>query len=291
MTTEFTQADQSALTVPAVALNNGIEMPQLGLGLFGPDDEGAAETVATALALGYRLLDTAEQYQNERGVGDGIRRSDVPREDIFVITKLGNDKHGYDATLRAFDDQLARLGLDYLDQYLIHWPMTKLDLYVESWRALERLLQEGRVRSIGVANFQRHHLERLLAGSDIVPAVNQIELHPARQQPEMRDLHASHGIATIAWSPLGGNPFGHGNVLDNPIVAEVGAKYGKSGPQAILRWHLQLGNVPIPKTVTPARMIENLDLFDFELTDEDMAAIAVMETGVPNPYDPDLMDE
>ncbi|MDX6324506.1 MAG: 2,5-diketo-D-gluconate reductase, partial [Nocardioidaceae bacterium] len=240
----------SAPHVPTIALSSGVHMPQLGLGLFGPDDEIAANTVVAGLERGYRLLDTAEQYQNEAGVGAGIRRSGVPRAEIFVVTKVGNHQHGYNATLRAYEESLSRLGLDYIDQYLIHWPMTRLNLYMDSWRALETLLEEGRVRSIGVANFQRHHLERALAEGSIVPAVNQIELHPARQQSAARAFHDSHRIATMAWSPLGGNPFGHGNVLDNPLIAAVGAKHGKTGPQAIIRWHLQLGNVAIPKTVT-----------------------------------------
>lgn len=271
--------------VPTVRQNDGNSIPRIGLGIYGPDDETAANAVQTALGLGYRLLDTAEQYENEVGVGEGIRRSGVPRSEIYVTTKLGNGCHGYDATLRGFEGSLSRLGLEYLDLYLIHWPMTKLGLYPESWKAFERLRADGLVRSIGVANFTEAHLDRLLSESDTVPVVNQIEVHPGVQRRELRAYNAAHGIITEAWSPLA-----YGNLLDNPVLAEVARKHEKTIAQVLLRWHLDLGNVVIPKTVTPSRMAENLDVFGFSLDGEDVAAIESLENGIRNPYDPDLMD-
>lgn len=280
----------SIQSIPDIALNDSCTIPQIGLGIFGPDDAAAADTVATALELGYRSLDTAEQYQNEAGVGEGIRRSGVPRDEIYVTTKLGNESHGYDAALRGFEGSLKRLGLDYIDLFLVHWPMTRIDKYVESWRALERLQEEGLAKSIGVANFQVHHLERLLAETRVVPAINQIELHPGLQQAELKAFNTSHSIATMAWSPLAGNPFANRKLTDNPLLLKIGAKYGKSAAQVIIRWHIEQGNVVIPKTVNPERMIENTQVFDFQLEETDLAEIAALETGIRNPYDPDLVD-
>jgi 2,5-diketo-D-gluconate reductase A len=277
-------------SIPDIALNDGSTIPQVGLGIFGPDDASAADTVATALKLGYRSLDTAEQYQNEAGVGEGIRRSGVPRDEIYVTTKLGNESHGYDAALRGFEGSLKRLGLDYIDLFLVHWPMTRIDKYVESWRALERLQDEGLAKSIGVANFQTHHLERLLAETHVVPAVNQIELHPGLHQAELKAFNTSHSIATMAWSPLAGNPFANRKLTDSPLLRRIGAKYGKSVAQVIIRWHIEQGNVVIPKTVSPDRMIENTQVFDFQLEETDLAEIASLETGIRNPYDPDRID-
>ncbi|MGO4474422.1 aldo/keto reductase [Arthrobacter sp. M-10] len=276
--------------IPDFALNDGSTIPQIGLGIFGPNDASAADTVATALKLGYRSLDTAEQYQNETGVGEGIRRSGVPRGEIYVATKLGNESHGYDAARRGFEGSLKRLGLDYVDLFLIHWPMTKIGKYVESWRALERLQEEGLAKSIGVANFQTHHLDRLMAESNVVPAVNQIELHPGLHQAELKAFNTSHSIATMAWSPLAGNPFANRKLTDSPVLRKIGAKYGKTAAQVIIRWHLDQGNVVIPKTVSPDRMIENTQVFDFQLEETDLAEIAALEVGIRNPYDPDLMD-
>lgn len=280
----------SIQSIPDISLNDSCTIPQIGLGIFGPDDAAAADTVATALELGYRSLDTAEQYQNEAGVGEGIRRSGVPRDEIYVTTKLGNESHGYDAALRGFEGSLKRLGLDYIDLFLVHWPMTRIDKYVESWRALERLQEEGLAKSIGVANFQVHHLERLLAETRVVPAINQIELHPGLQQAELKAFNTSHSIATMAWSPLAGNPFANRKLTDNPLLLKIGAKYGKSAAQVIIRWHIEQGNVVIPKTVNPERMIENTQVFDFQLEETDLAEIAALETGIRNPYDPDLVD-
>ncbi|WP_331745260.1 aldo/keto reductase [Kitasatospora sp. NBC_01300] len=269
-------------TVPTVKLNNGVEMPQLGFGVFQvPDDETTA-AVTSALEAGYRSIDTAAIYGNETGVGRALAASGLPREDLFVTTKLWNADQGYDATLRAFDASLAKLGLAYLDLYLIHWPTPARDLYADSWRAVERLASEGRIRAAGVSNFQPAHLQRLLDDSRLVPAVNQVELHPGLQQAELRAFHAEHGIATEAWSPLA-----QGAVLDDPAITAIAARTGKSAAQVVLRWHLQLGNIVIPKSVTPARIRQNLDVFDFRLTDEDMAAIAATDRDLRTGPHPD----
>ncbi|MFE4483041.1 MULTISPECIES: aldo/keto reductase [Streptomycetaceae] len=256
-------------TVPTVKLNNGVEIPQLGFGVFQVPDDQTTAAVAAALEAGYRSIDTAAIYGNETGVGRALAASGVAREDLFVTTKLWNADQGYDATLRAFDASLAKLGLDHVDLYLIHWPTPARDLYLDTWRALERLVEEGRVRAAGVSNFQPAHLQRLLDTSALVPAVNQVELHPGLQQAELRAFHAEHGIATEAWSPLA-----QGAVLDDPAITAIAERTGKSPAQVVLRWHLQLGNIVIPKSVTPARIRQNLDVFDFELTEQDMAAIA-----------------
>ncbi|MFE7637575.1 aldo/keto reductase [Kitasatospora sp. NPDC057518] len=256
-------------TVPTVKLNNGVEIPQLGFGVFQVPDDQTTAAVAAALEAGYRSIDTAAIYGNETGVGRALAASGVAREDLFVTTKLWNADQGYDATLRAFDASLAKLGLDHVDLYLIHWPTPARDLYLDTWRALERLVEEGRIRAAGVSNFQPAHLQRLLDTSALVPAVNQVELHPGLQQAELRAFHAEHGIATEAWSPLA-----QGAVLDDPAITAIAERTGKSPAQVVLRWHLQLGNIVIPKSVTPARIRQNLDVFDFELTAQDMAAIA-----------------
>ncbi|MFI1717003.1 aldo/keto reductase [Streptomyces sp. NPDC053513] len=272
-------------TVPTVALNNGVEIPQLGFGVFQvPDDETAA-AVTAALEAGYRSIDTAAIYGNETGVGRALAASGLPREELFVTTKLWNADQGYDSTLRAFDDSLAKLGLDHVDLYLIHWPAPARDLYRDSWRALERLAGEGRIRAAGVSNFQPAHLRRLMDGTALTPAVNQVELHPGLQQAELRAFHAEHGIATEAWSPLA-----QGAVLGDPALAAVAARYGKSPAQVVIRWHLQLGNVVIPKSVTPARIRENLDVLDFALTDEEMRAVAALDRGLRTGPHPDELN-
>ncbi|MGA4545787.1 aldo/keto reductase [Uniformispora flossi] len=267
--------------IPTVKLNNGVEIPQLGFGVFQVPDDQTTAAVAEALAAGYRSIDTAAIYGNETGVGRALADAGLPREELFVTTKVWNSDQGYDATLRAFDASVAKLGLDYVDLYLIHWPTPARDLYTDTWRALERLNADGRIRAAGVSNFQPAHLQRLLDTSELAPAVNQVELHPGLQQAELRAFHALHGIATEAWSPLA-----QGAVLDDPAITAIAARTGKSAAQVVLRWHLQLGNIVIPKSVTPARIRENLDLFDFHLTDEDMAAIASTDRGLrigPNP--------
>ncbi|MFF5493785.1 aldo/keto reductase [Streptomyces aquilus] len=270
---------------PTVTLNNGIEIPQLGFGVFQVPDPETAAAVTSALEAGYRSIDTAAIYGNEAGVGQALAASGIARDELFVTTKLWNADQGYDATLKAFDASLAKLGLDFVDLYLIHWPTPARDLYRESWRAIEKLASEGRVRAAGVSNFQPAHLRRLLDDSSLVPAVNQIELHPGLQQSELRALHAELGIATEAWSPLA-----QGAMLGEPVLTSIAERYGKSPAQVVLRWHLQLGNVVIPKSVTPSRIRENADLFDFALTDEEMTEIAGLDRGLRTGPDPDTLN-
>ena len=267
---------------PRLDLNDAHSIPQLGLGVYKIADALAADTVQVALEAGYRHVDTAALYENERGVAQGIARSSVPRADIFVTTKVWNDRHGYDETLRAFDESLGKLGLDYVDLYLIHWPAPRQDRYVDTYRALETLRADGRARSIGVSNFHPHHLDRLLAETSVVPAVNQVELHPWLPQAEVRAYNAAHGIRTQSWSPLA-----RGRAIGNPVLDAIGAKYGKSAAQVVLRWHVELGNLVIPKSVTPARIRANLDVFDFALDAHDRAAIAALDSGERTGKDPD----
>ncbi|MFF3490172.1 aldo/keto reductase [Streptomyces sp. NPDC002795] len=262
-------------TTPEVTLNNGVTMPQLGFGVFQVPDDEAHAAVTSALEAGYRSIDTAALYGNEKGTGSAIADSGLAREDVFVTTKLWNTEQGRDTALRAFDTSLDLLGMDYVDLYLIHWPVPSRDKYVETWQAFEEILASGRARAIGVSNFLPEHLDRLAAETSVVPALNQIELHPRLQQSELRAYDADHGIATEAWSPLG-----RGNgVLDDEIVIALARKYDRSPAQIVLRWHLQLGNVVIPKSVTPSRIRENIAVFDFELAADDMAALAGLETG------------
>lgn len=274
--------DSTASTVPSVILNNGVAMPQLGFGVWQVPDDEAEKAVATALEAGYRSIDTAAIYDNERGTGRAVAASGIPREELFVTTKLWNSEQGYDSALRAFDASLERLGLDHVDLYLIHWPVPAKDAYVDTYRALEKILADGRARAIGVSNFLPEHLERLTAETSVVPAVNQIELHPQLAQAESRALHARLGVATEAWSPLGQ---GRG-LLDVPALLAVARKHDRTAAQVVLRWHLQTGNVVIPKSVTPSRIRENIAVFDFELDAEDMAALAALDEGKrlgPNP--------
>ncbi|MER5204235.1 aldo/keto reductase [Streptomyces sp. NPDC002825] len=272
-------------TTPTVTLNNGVEIPQLGFGVFQVADDATTAAVASALEAGYRSIDTAAVYGNEAGVGRALGASGLAREELFVTTKLWNAEQGHDATLRAFDDSLAKLGLDYVDLYLIHWPAPARDLYRDSWRALERLADEGRIRAAGVSNFQPGHLRRLMDGATLTPAVNQIELHPGLQQSELRAFHGEHRIATEAWSPLA-----QGAVLDDPAITAIAAAHGKSPAQVVIRWHLQLGNVVIPKSVTPARIRANFDVFDFALTDEEMATVAGLDRGLRTGPHPDELN-
>jgi 2,5-diketo-D-gluconate reductase A len=258
--------------VPPIILNNGVEMPQLGFGVWQVPDDEAETAVATALKAGYRSIDTAAIYGNEKGTGKGIAASGLPREDLFVTTKLWNSDQGYDSTLRAFDTSLAKLGMEYVDLYLIHWPMPDRGRYVDSYKAFEKILADGRARAIGVSNFLPDHLDRLIAETSVIPAVNQIELHPHLQQHALREYHAEQGIATEAWSPLGSGK----GLLEVPAIVAIGQKHGRSPAQVVLRWHLQTGNVVIPKSVTPSRIKENIDVFDFSLDDEDLAAISAL---------------
>ncbi len=258
--------------VPPIILNNGVEMPQLGFGVWQVPDAEAETVVATALEAGYRSIDTAAAYGNEEGTGKAIARSGIPREDLFVTTKLWNSDQGYDATLRAFDASVSKLGLDYVDLYLIHWPTPERGLYVDTYKAFEKLHADGRIRAIGVSNFLPEHLERLIAETSVVPAVNQIELHPHLQQHAAREYHAEQGIATEAWSPLGQGK----GLLEVPAIVAIARKHGRTPAQVVLRWHIQLGNVVIPKSATPSRIKENIDVFDFSLDAEDLAAISAL---------------
>ncbi|KAB1149793.1 aldo/keto reductase [Streptomyces luteolifulvus] len=258
--------------VPPIILNNGVEMPQLGFGVWQVPDDEAERAVATALETGYRSIDTAAIYGNEEGTGKAVAASGIPREDIFVTTKLWNSDQGYDSTLRAFDASLDKLGLEYVDLYLIHWPVPSKDKYVDTYKAFEKLLADGRARAIGVSNFLPEHLERLIGETSVIPAVNQIELHPRLQQLAAREYHAEQGIATEAWSPLGSGK----GLLEVPAIVAIAQKHGRSPAQVMLRWHLQLGNIVIPKSVTPSRIKENIEVFDFSLDAEDLAAISAL---------------
>ena len=284
-------------TSPRLSLNNGVLIDQLGFGLYKVPAADTEGLVATALAAGYRHFDTAAMYGNETGVARGISSQlgdgtgsggsgelfpSLTREDIFVTTKVWNDHHGYDATLRAFDDSMVNLGLDYVDMYLIHWPCPRRGLFPETYRAMETLYREGRVRAIGVSNFQPAHLDRLLQTAEVVPAVNQIELHPWLQQEELRTKHAELGIRTEAWSPLG-----RGQVLADPVVQACAAEHGRTPAQVILRWHVQLGNIAIPKASSEGRIRENLDVFGFELSERDLAAIEELDSGQRTGSHPD----
>ncbi|MFE4533599.1 aldo/keto reductase [Streptomyces scopuliridis] len=261
--------------VPTLTLNNGIEMPQLGFGVWQVPDDEATRAVGTALEAGYRSIDTAALYRNEEGTGRAIAASGIAREELFVTTKLLNGDQGYDTALRAFDTSLGKLGLEYVDLYLIHWPMPARDTYVDSYKAFEKILSEGRAKAIGVSNFLPEHLERLMGETSVVPAVNQIELHPQLQQSASRAFHAEHSIVTEAWSPLGQGK----GLLDVPTVVAIARKHDRTPAQVVLRWHLQLGNVVIPKSVTPSRIQENIDVFGFELDADDLAAFAALDEG------------
>ncbi len=255
---------------PTIRFNDGKAIPQLGFGVWQVPNEGANAAVTAAIEAGYRSIDTAAIYGNEEGVGDALAASKV--DDIFLTTKLWNSAQGYDSALKAFDASLKKLRRDTIDLYLVHWPVPSRDRYVDSWKALIKLREEGRVASIGVSNFQIAHLERLKAETGVVPAINQVELHPRFQQQELRAYHASEGIVTEAWSPLG-----QGTLLHDPALVALANKYGKTAAQVILRWHLDIGNVVIPKSVTPSRIVENFQVFDFRLTPEDIAAIEKLD--------------
>jgi 2,5-diketo-D-gluconate reductase A len=260
--------------VPSLTLHDGVEIPQLGFGVFQVPPEDTQRVVEEALAAGYRHIDTAAAYRNEKGVGAGIAASGIPREEVFVTTKLWNEQQGFDSTLATFEKSLGRLGMEYVDLYLIHWPVPTEDRFVETWKAFERIREQGGARTIGVSNFRIEDLERLERETDTLPTVNQVELHPRFQQRELRAWHEEHGIATEAWSPLG-----QGALLGEPPVVETAERHGRTPAQVIIRWHLQLGNVVIPKSVTPERIRENIAVFDFELGDEEMASIEAIDTG------------
>ena len=266
---------------PTVTLNNGQQIPQLGLGVYKLETDIAAGLIHQAIEAGYRRIDTASFYGNEAEVGAGVRTSGLAREELFVTTKIWNEDQGYDRTLAAIDESLSRLDIDYIDMLLIHWPKPEQDLYLETWLAFEKALAAGKLRGIGVSNFQPHHLERLLAAGGTVPALNQVELHPGLQQVQVRAFNAKHGIATEAWSPLA-----RGRFDENEQVLSIAQKHGKSPAQVIIRWHIELGNLVIPKTATASRLRENISVFDFKLDSEDLNKIASLDSGLrtgPNP--------
>ncbi|MFI6046192.1 aldo/keto reductase [Nocardia sp. NPDC051321] len=270
--------------IPSIVLNDGNVIPQLGFGVFQVPDDDVTSVVTAALETGYRSIDTAAVYGNEEGTGRAIREFGLPRDEIYVTTKLWNSEQGFDSTLRAFDTSMKKLGLDYLDLYLIHWPVAVADRYVDTFRAFQALKSQGRIKSIGVSNFTTANLERLIGETGETPVVNQIELHPRLAQRELRDFHAGHAIATEAWSPLG-----QGTLLDDKTIASVAAAVGRTPAQVIIRWHLQLGNIVIPKSVTPSRIAENFDVFAFELTRDQMDAINALNTDTRVGADPDTM--
>ncbi|MEO6795105.1 MAG: aldo/keto reductase [Mycobacterium sp.] len=268
-----------------VTLNDGNSIPRLGFGVYQIPPTDTEQAVATALQAGYRHIDTAALYGNEREVGRAVVASGLPRDEIYVVTKVWNADQGYDSTLAAFDTSMDRLGLDLLDLYLIHWPLPTHGKFVDTFRALAHLRDQGRIRSIGVSNFAPEHLQMLIDGTGIVPVVNQIELHPRFNQAELREVHAHLGIATEAWAPLG-----RGSVLGHPTVTEVAQRAGKTPAQVVIRWHIQLGNVVIPKSVNPERITSNFDVFDFELATADMAAISSLDEGARLGPDPRTFD-
>ena len=273
-------------SVPNVTLtagNSTVDIPQLGFGVWQVPDDGATAAVNTALEVGYRSIDTARIYDNEAGVGRALAATDVSRDEIFLTTKVWNDDQGYDATLRAFEASAKRLGQDYVDLYLIHSPTPAKDAYVHTWKALLQLRADGRIRAAGVCNFQPAHLQRLIDETGEAPAINQVELHPRLQQEELRRFHAQHGIVTEAWSPLAQG----GDLLQDDTLTGIARKHARTPAQVVLRWHLQVGNVVIPKSVTPSRISENFDVFGFDLDAEDLAAIAGLDRAGRIGPDPD----
>lgn len=269
-------------SVPALTLNNGVEIPQLGFGTFQIPPEDTRETTLAALKAGYRHIDTAQMYGNEKEVGQAVRGSGLDRADVFVTSKLDNGAHAYDDALQAFEGTMERTGLEYLDLFLIHWPLPDKGDFVETWKALEEIYRSGRVKAIGVSNFQPHHLRRLMDGSVVVPAVNQIEVHPYLTQDAVRSFGAEHGIATEAWSPIA-----QGKVLDDPALVRIAERVGRSAAQVTLRWHLQRGDIVFPKSVTQRRIEENFDLFGFELTEGDIGEINALNRDERTGFDPD----
>ncbi len=280
------------MSSPSLTLNNGVQIPALGFGVFQTPPEETVAAVETALNTGYRHIDTAAAYLNERGVGEAIRRSGLDRSEIFIETKVWITDYGYDETLHAFDKSAGKLGIDQIDLLILHQALPGEFLRtLGAYRALETLLADGRVRAIGVSNFMPEHLSRLRAETSVVPAVNQIEVHPYFRQSELLDMDAELGILSQAWSPIGGITFyrdgSKGSTLEDPVIRKIAAAHGKTPPQVMLRWHLQQGRQAIPKSVTPSRIAENFDIFDFELTADQLAAIDALDTGVRGGPEPD----
>jgi 2,5-diketo-D-gluconate reductase A len=271
--------------VPTITLNNGVEIPQLGFGVFQIKPEDTVEAVTEAFAAGYRHIDTAQMYGNEKEVGEAIARSDLDPSDVFVTSKLNNNNHAYDDALSSFEETMDKLGLERLDLFLIHWPLPTVGDFVETWRAMEKIYADGRARAIGVSNFQAAHLRKLHAETDVPPAVNQIEVHPYLTQDALRAFDTEHGIATEAWSPIA-----QGLVLDDPVITNLAETKGKSPAQVVLRWHIQRGDIVFPKSVTPARIAENFDIFDFELTDAEVGFISALNRDHRTGPDPDVFD-
>jgi len=272
----------SDTTVPNVTLLGDVQIPQLGFGVFQIPPQDTTEVTLQAFQVGYRHIDAASAYQNEAEVGQAFRASGLDRDDVFITTKCFNDAHGFETAKQAFKESLDRLELEYIDLYLIHWPVPSQDRYVETWRAFIELQEQGLVRSIGVSNFQPAHLRRIVDETGVTPSVNQVELHPRFQQAGLRREHADRGIVTEAWSPLA-----QGAVLDDPTITEIAETHGKTAGQVVLRWHIQLGNVVFPKSVTPERIAENFDIFDFHLTDDEMESIEALDAGDRIGPDPD----
>lgn len=275
------------MTIPAKILNDGNVLPAIGFGTYKLNGDDGTDSVFTAIEAGYRLLDTALNYENEAEVGEAVRRSGVPRAEIAIATKLPGRFHGFDETLAGFEESRRNLRLDYVDLFLIHWPLPRIDRYVDSWRAMIQLREQGLVRSIGVSNFTQQHLTRVIDETGVVPAVNQIELHPHFPQGPMREFHSAHGIQTQSWTPLARQR----SVLDNPVVTAVANAHDVTPAQAVLRWHVQLGAIPLPKSAHAARQAENLDVFGFELTDAEVASISSLESGRLWGGDPETNEE
>jgi 2,5-diketo-D-gluconate reductase A len=282
-------------TAPTLTTNNGLQIPQLGWGVMHIADDQMTQAFNAAIDAGYRLIDTAQAYGNEQSLGTAIAQAAVPRDELFITTKLANDHQGHDKALKAFDGSMERLGLEVLDLFLIHWPLPMLDQYVETWQVFEEILASGRVRSIGVSNFTQKHLQRLFEETSIVPVLNQVEMHPRFPQDELRRFHAEHGILTEAWSPLErgrglleeSGQTGKRSLLEEPVIVKLAGEKGKTPAQIVLRWHIQVGSVPIPKSGNLQRMRENIEVFDFELAEEDMSQIAALSGERLGP-DPDM---
>ncbi|MFC0300603.1 aldo/keto reductase [Virgibacillus soli] len=268
-----------------VTLHNGIKMPQLGLGVYKIPNEEVVKTVHHALNVGYRSIDTAQYYENEQGIGKAIKDENIPREELFITTKVWNSHHGYAKTTQAFEESIEKLGLEYIDLYLVHWPTPMYDRYIETYRALEKLYQDGRVKAIGVSNFHIEHLERILHECEITPVVNQVECHPYLQQKKLKDFCEKHQIYVESWSPLA-----RGRILVDPIIQSIAKAHGKTPAQIILRWHIQENAIAIPKSITPRRMEENIQVFDFELSSEDMQRIAKLDRNERTGRDPNEMN-